>query len=104
MDLGNKLQKVKLEEAGDACTHFRGLMNLQEELASMGKTLDNAEFMSILLNTLPASYEAIISIINATADCTGNPVTLEQVIELVIVTDAPFSRLFLKSLSLDMIT
>ena len=52
----------------------------------MGKTLDNAEFTSILLNTLPASYEAIISIINATANCTGNPVTLEQVIGLIMLT------------------
>ena len=83
MDLGSKLQKVKLEEAGDAHAHFRGLTNLREELASMGKTLDDAGFTLILLNSLPASYKAIISVINATANCTGNPVTPEQVMGLV---------------------
>jgi hypothetical protein len=58
------LQNIKLEEVGDACTHFTGLLDLQEQLASMGKSWDDDEFTSILLDSLPPSYEMVINAIS----------------------------------------
>ena len=83
VDLGMKLQNTKLGDEDDAQAHFTQLLDLREQLASIGKILDDAKFASLLLNSLPASYEATIGIINAAANCTGNPITPEQVIELV---------------------
>ena len=83
VDLGTKLQDTKLGDEDDTQAHFTRLLDLREQLASIGKILDDTKFASLLLNSLPASYEATIGVINAAADCTGNPITLEQVIELI---------------------
>jgi hypothetical protein len=49
----------------------------------MGKTLDDNEFTSILLGSLPTSYAPTIGGINAAADSTGNAITSDQVIRLI---------------------
>ena len=49
----------------------------------MGKTLDDDEFASILLGSLPPSYSPTIGGINAAADSTGNAITSNQVIQLI---------------------
>ena len=84
VDLGKKLQSAKLGDEDDACAHFTQLMDLQEQLASMGKTLDDNEFASILLGLLPPSYSPTIGGINAVANCTGNVITSDQVIQLIL--------------------
>jgi hypothetical protein len=84
ISLQNILQNIKLEEAGDARTHFRGLMDLRELLTSMGKDWHDDEFTSILLDSLPPSYEIIINAINAATDITGVTAMPDLVIKLVI--------------------
>ena len=49
----------------------------------MGKTLDDDEYISILLSSIPPSYLSIIGGLNAAADSTGNPITSNQVIRLI---------------------
>ena len=80
VDLGKKLQNTKLGDKDNAQAHFTQLMNLREQLASMGKTLNDDEFASILLGSLPPSYSPTIGGINAAADSTGNAITSNQVI------------------------
>jgi hypothetical protein len=83
VDLGKKLQSAKLDNKDDARVHLIKLQDLREELASMGKVVDDNEFASILLGSLPPSYEPTISAINAAADQTGTAVTSDRVIRLV---------------------
>jgi hypothetical protein len=83
VDLGKKLQSARLGDEDDAHAHFARLVDLQEQLASMGKTLDDDEFASILLGSLPTSYAPTIGGINAAADSTGNAITSDQVIHLI---------------------
>ena len=83
VDLGLKLQNIKLGNKDDAQAHFIQLSDLQEQLASMGKTLDDDEYASILLGSLPPSYSSVIGGLNAAADSTGNTITLDQVKQLI---------------------
>jgi hypothetical protein len=83
VDLSKKLQSARLGNEDDAHTHFTWLVDLQEQLASMGKTLDNNEFASILLGSLPTAYVPTIGGINVAADSTGNAITSDQVICLI---------------------
>jgi hypothetical protein len=83
VDLGKKLQSAKMGDDDDARAHLTQLLDLREQLASMGKNYDSDEFASILLGSLPTSYEPTISAINAAADSTNNAVTPDQVIRLV---------------------
>jgi hypothetical protein len=56
IDLSQKLQSTKLQDEGDARAHLTNLMNMQEQLAALGKTLDDDEFASTLLGSLPPSF------------------------------------------------
>ena len=60
VDLGKKLQNAKLGNEDDTHAHFTQLVDMQEQLAAMGKNLDDDEFASILLSSLPPSYVATI--------------------------------------------
>jgi hypothetical protein len=83
VDLGQKLQGTKLGDDEDVCTHFTYLSNMREQLASMGKTIDDNEFASILLGSLPPSYESTVNAINAAADQADTSVAPDRVIQLV---------------------
>ena len=58
-------------------------MDLQEQLASMGKILDNDEYTTVLLGSLPDSYDNVTGGLNAAADSTGNPINVDQVVRLI---------------------
>src|SRR5487761_1616980 len=82
-DLGKKLQSAKCEEEDDVRSHFTKLSDLREQLSAMGKDIDDQEYASILLGSLPPSYEPTTSAINAAADMTGTDITPDQVTRLV---------------------
>src|SRR6266404_3390892 len=83
VDLGQKLQNIRCDEDGNIHAHFNLLSDMREQLTSMGKTTDDDEFMSILLASLPPSYETTQSTINAAADMSGTDITPDRVIRLV---------------------
>jgi hypothetical protein len=83
----HKLQS-ELDDDEDARAHFTRLQDLREQLvSSMGKNYDNDEFASILLCSLPLSYETTISAIHAVADSTNNPAIPDQVIRLLVTNE-----------------
>ena len=83
VDLGKKLQNAKLNDDDDAHAHFTRLMDLREQLASMGKILDDDEYTTVLLGSLPDSYDNVTGGLNAAADSTGNPINADQVVRLI---------------------
>ena len=94
VNLGKKLQSAKLGNEDNACAHFTRLMDLQEQLTSMGKILDDDEFVSILLGSLPPSYSPTIGGINAAADSTGNAINPTKLFDSsqTSMTAARFTR------------
>jgi hypothetical protein len=83
VDLERKLQGTKLGDDEDTRAHFTQLSNMKEQLASMGKIIDDDEFASILLGSLPSSYKSTVNAINAAADQADTTVAPDRVIQLV---------------------
>ena len=83
VDLSKQLSNTKLGDDEDARAHLTRLQDLQEQLASMGKTNNDDEFASIILRSLPPSFESTINAINAVADTAGTDIMPDRVIQLV---------------------
>ena len=82
VDLGNKIRGTRLAENSNARIHFAKLQDMQEQLTSTGHDIDDDEFMSILLGSIPAPYEIIMGGMSAAAHSTGNPISPEHVIQM----------------------
>ena len=52
IDLSLKMQGTKLTDKGDAIVHIRKLLDVREQLAALGKNLDDNEFASTLMGSL----------------------------------------------------
>ena len=83
VDLSKQLLNTKLGDDEDARAHLTCLQDLQEQLTSMGKTIDDDEFASIILGSLPPSFKSTINAINTAADTAGTDVMPDRVIRLV---------------------
>ena len=90
IDLGLKMQGTKLADEGDALAHIKCLQDMREQLAALGKTVDDDEFSSILMGSLPRSYRSVVLALSAAADQAGQRVIPDRVIRLV--TDEYESR------------
>ena len=82
VDLGKKLQGTRCSEEDDVRAHFTKLNDLREQLSAMGKDVDDDEYSSILLGSLPPSFESTISAINAASDLSGTDITPDTVTRL----------------------
>ena len=57
VDLCCKLQAEKCPEHGDVCAHLNMLWTMHKDLASMGGSITNEDFTSIILGSIPPSYD-----------------------------------------------
>jgi gag-polypeptide of LTR copia-type len=64
--------------------HFKKLQEMKEKLASLGSGLKELEFAYILLQSLPPSYQGIISAINVSADFAQAMITPTSITRLVL--------------------
>ena len=91
IDLGLKMQGTKLTDEGDVLAHIKCLQDMREQLATLGKTVNDDEFSSILMGSLSRSYRSVILALSAAADQAGQRVIPDRVIRLV--TDEYESRI-----------
>ena len=83
IDLQQKLQQQKCEEAGNLHTHFNILVSQHKQLATMGQTITDDEFTMILLWYLLELYDANVSQIMTAVDIGGRSVMPKSVIWLL---------------------
>jgi hypothetical protein len=55
VDLGRKFQNMRCGENDDVRAHLEKLADLRERLSSFGRTIDDAEYTSVILGSLPPS-------------------------------------------------
>ena len=67
VDLHRQIQSMKCREDNNVRTHFNNITNLHEQLATMGKSIPNDKYVSILLSSIPSNYKATISAMSTTA-------------------------------------
>ena len=71
VDLRRKLQSMKCGEDDNVRVHFDQIADIREQLASMGTSIPDSEYASILLGSIPTSYEPATSAMSTTAKLTN---------------------------------
>ena len=75
VDLGRHLQTTHCAEEDSICKHFEWLTDLHQQLAAMGKTVPDSKYASILMGSLPPSYQPTLSAISVAAEMSGTTPT-----------------------------
>ena len=83
VNLGQRLQSTHCAEDESVRNHFVKLTDMREQLASMGETIIESKYASILMGSLPKSYSQTISSIATTSKITGTAATPQVIISLV---------------------
>ena len=79
VDMRCKLQAEKCPESRDMRAHLHKLQAMREDLASIGGSISDEDFTSIILSSIPQSYDSYIAAIMATSsllDKTLSPTNL----------------------------
>ena len=84
VDLGRRLQMTRCAEEDSIREHFDHLSNLHQQLAAMGKSVPETEYASILMGSLPSSYQPTLSTIATAAEMSGVTPTSATVTKLAI--------------------
>ena len=67
VDMQCKLQAKNCPESGDMRAHLHKLQAMCEDLVSMGGSISDEDFTSIILGSIPQSYDSYIAAITATS-------------------------------------
>src|ERR1700678_45668 len=79
VDMRRRLQAEKCAEHRDVRVHLNKLLAMRENLAPMGGSINDKDFTSIVLGSIPQSYDTYIAAITATStllDQTLSPTNL----------------------------
>jgi len=85
IDLRQKMQNLRCGENDNAQTHFDTLCDMNEHLPSMGVTLADHKFSSIIITSLPPIYDPTISSILASTRLSKT--TLDPTTVITLITD-----------------
>jgi hypothetical protein len=96
VELVRKFRNKKCGETDNVCMHFQELSDLCEQLAAIGKAVDDEDFTDTLLASLPPSYSHTCTSINSSAHLGAIQLTAAIVQEIVLeeyerlaVTESP---------------
>ena len=81
VDLRKRLQDEYCSEKADVRAHFDKLRTMREELAAMGATPPDDDFYSIIMSSMPPSYNAYISAVNGTASVLGTTLSPDDLMQ-----------------------
>src|SRR5882762_7911695 len=83
VDLRRKLQAEKCSEHDDMRAHLNKLQTMREDLASMGASIVDEDFTSIILGSIPPSYDTYIAAITATSTLLNQALTPTNLIDAI---------------------
>jgi len=89
VEMLRNLQNQRCSETDDIRQHFSKMLRLREELAATGKVIDEVDFTSIITNSLPPSYDNVISSAYSAAYAIDKELTTDHIIA---VTQEEHSR------------
>jgi len=82
VEMLRNLQNQRCSEADDVKQHFAKMAKLHEELAATGKIIDEVDFASIITNSLPPSYDNVISSAYSAVIAIGRELSTDQIINV----------------------
>ena len=83
INLRQKMQNVSCGAGNDVHTHFDKLADMNEKLSLIGITLEDHEYASILIGSLPSIYEPTISSILTAAKLSKSTLDPDTVVSLI---------------------
>ena len=83
IEMLRNLQNQRCSDTDDVKEHLAKLLKLREELATTGKVLDNADFTSIITNSLPPSYDNVVSSAYAAANAIDKEIGTDEIILII---------------------
>ena len=79
-----KIQKTRVGEDGDVRAHLEKLAYLRENLSSLGRTISDAKYISVILRSLPPSYDPAISSLTYSYEANDKALTPTAVIRMAL--------------------
>jgi len=92
-DLGKKFQNTRCGEYDDVRAHLEKLANLRERLSSLGRTIGDTEYVSVILGSLPPSYYPAVDSLAISYEASDNDLTPTAVIRMAINEEEERRRL-----------
>jgi len=86
IELRRKLQGVRCGEKADVRAHFSKMELMRQELASLGQLISDSDYTTILLGSLPSTYDSTISSLCISAKMNYQTIT-PQIVESSIIDD-----------------
>ena len=84
IELWKWLHDTRCAENGNIRTHFDNMRTMWEELAGLGATISEPDFSSIILGSLPKSYDQFISAVTTTASVLKQELNPEELMQAII--------------------
>jgi len=84
IELQRKLQDLCCAEKGDVRAHFDKMITTCEELASLGHSIDPDDFATMLISSVPASYDSTISAMTTSTKITHLDLTPDVIMTTLI--------------------
>jgi LTR polyprotein gag-polypeptide-like protein/Pol polyprotein len=82
IDLGRKLQNTCYSDNEDVHAHLKKLADLHERLSTFGRTVDDNEYVSVLIGSLSTSYDTTINTLTTSCDVTNTDITPTAIIQI----------------------
>ena len=84
VNIRKQIYSLKCEDESEVETHITKLMSLKEHLSSMLDYVDNSQYVSIILGSLPDSYCGAGQSLSAVAHIAGKPLTSQMTIDTIL--------------------
>ncbi|KIY61106.1 hypothetical protein CYLTODRAFT_363285, partial [Cylindrobasidium torrendii FP15055 ss-10] len=81
VDLRRRLQDERCREGQDVKEHLNKLQSYREDLSAMDADLDDDDFVTIVLGSLPASWENYLTALTTTTTTMGTDLTPEVMMQ-----------------------
>jgi len=84
VDLGKKFQNMRCGESDDVRVHLEKLADLRERLSSFGRTINDAEYTSVIIGSLPPSYDAAVDSLANSYEASDKDLTSTAITRMAI--------------------
>lgn len=79
-----KIQKMRVGEDDDVRAHLEKLAHLHESLSSFGRTISDAKYISVILRSLPPSYDPTVSSLTYSYEANDKALTPTAIIRMAL--------------------
>ncbi len=84
IDAHQRLQELHCGESGNVKSHISKMIQYREELAGMGASVQDTDFVAMIMSSLPESYRPLLSSMSAAAKIAKAPITSDQLISQIM--------------------